>query len=76
MPLIHDKHGYSFGRIPGNPLPGNQFQHAGKTWEIIDSPITGNGRYDQDHYFREVGTKQTFKLSMKQLIHKLTGETI
>ena len=77
MPLIHDQHGYHFGRIPGNPLSANQFEAGGKTYEIYDSPSTGKGRYDQVHHFREVGTRiPVYSLSMKALVEKLTGDKI
>lgn len=79
MPLIHDKNGYHFGKVSGNPLPGNCFEHAGKVWEIFHSPPMGPGRYDQQHYFRERGTKgkgPEYNLSMRKLVEKLTGETI
>lgn len=78
MPLIHDKHGYHFGKVAGNPLPGNCFEHAGKVWEIYDSP--GETRAKQIHFFRERGTKgkggKTYSMKMIELVEKLTGETI
>jgi len=76
MPLLHDKHGYHFGRIAGDPLKSNQFTVAGKTYEIIETTSTGRGQYDCYHVFREVGGKETYRLSMRKLVEKLTGKTI
>lgn len=76
MPLINDKNGYHFGKIAGDPLKSNQFAVAGKTYEIIGTTATGRGKYDCIHEFREIGSKDTYQLSMRKLVEKLTGKTI
>ena len=76
MPLLHDKYGYHFGKIAGDPLKSNQFTVAGKTYEIIGTTATGKRQYDCIHEFMEIGCKETYQLSMKKLVEKLTGKTI
>ena len=77
--LLKDKYSglFHFGKPEKtDPAPGNQFEHAGKTWEIFWTD-SGANYYSTIHHFRQVGTKEPkYKLQLRELVEKLTGRAV